>query len=338
MPQIIITSSSSSIHEAVRELRACNAKLTRWLLPGVGLASTEGTWDVTSAAFITDPPIWIRHVHPVQASGPLYNDARDLMHFEALIEPALMELDTAGTFSVQVRLLGEEIRWQYSRFDVSERLAAHVMSWGAELDVRDPFQVLSVTCSPNEVFIGLSRAQDNLSNWAGGERRFRREPDQISRAEFKLLEALETFRIDLPASGTALDLGAAPGGWTRLLAGKGLNIVAVDPAELDPRAAALRNVRHIRKMIQETKFSEKFDMVLNDMRMDARDAARILVSLADHLKPGGIVISTLKLPETHTGETAAAALEILKQRFVRLGARQLFHNRSEITVALSVKE
>lgn len=337
MPNWIFTTSPGSEAESARELRKLDARLTRWLNPGIGLVVCGAAWEETARALIDHPPVWIRHVHPVQASAPIHNDGRDFLIFESLLAPALMSLDTAGTFSVQVRLLGDGVHWQYSRVDVSERLAALVSSWGAAVDVRDPFQVLSVTCTSSEVFIGLSRAQDNLSSWAGGERRYKREEGQVSRAEFKLLEAIEVFRIDLPASGRALDLGAAPGGWTRVLAERGLQVTAVDPAELDPRVAALTQVRHIRKLVQDVKFSEPFDVIVNDMRMDARDAARILLSLHDHLKPGGTVIMTLKLPEQHSGEAAEAALNILTQRYEILGARQLFHNRSEITVVLGRK-
>ena len=58
--------------------------------------------------------------------------------------------------------------------------------------------------------MGLSLAVNNLSDWAGGVRRFAREPGQISRAEFKLLEALEIFKIELPPRGPCLGFGSRP--------------------------------------------------------------------------------------------------------------------------------
>ena len=48
-------------------------------------------------------------------------------------------------------------------------------------------------------------------------RRFAREEGQVSRAEFKLLEAIELFGVAVREHGVALDLGASPGGWTRVL-------------------------------------------------------------------------------------------------------------------------
>src|SRR5207245_5904296 len=100
-----------------------------------------------------------------------------------------------------------------------------------------PQIVVSVLCTPEKAYLGISTVEENLSDWPGGMRHFAQTPEQISRSEFKLLEALEVFGVTLPSGGRALDLGAAPGGWTRLLLEAGLRVVAVDPANLDPRLA-----------------------------------------------------------------------------------------------------
>lgn len=336
MPTLIFTCAPASDSLALAELRSIDpgARLVRRLEPGVSLLEASMPWDDLRRRVAASPPIWSRHLHPVQARLPVSNSALDLPALEALTLSLLMGLDTERSFSVQTRLLNDDFQWQYSRFDVNERLAALVAGWGAPLDVRAPAQVLSVTLAPTEGFLGLSLAADNLSPWAGGEQRFKRDPDQVSRAEFKLLEALAVFHLDLPTSGQALDLGAAPGGWTRLLAGRGLEVTAVDPADLDPRVAALKGVRHLRRTVQEAGLSGRYDLLVNDMRMDARDSARLMVDALRWLKPGGLALMTLKLPEDNPGPTAAAALAILRSAWDLLGARQLFHNRSEITVAL----
>jgi 23S rRNA (cytidine2498-2'-O)-methyltransferase len=57
-----------------------------------------------------------------------------------------------------------------------------------------------------------------------------------------LWEAL-TLLGEWPAPGeVCFDLGAAPGGWTWVLAGLGADVVAVDKAELDPAVAAMPGV------------------------------------------------------------------------------------------------
>lgn len=50
----------------------------------------------------------------------------------------------------------------------------------------------------------------------------------INRAEFKMKEAVEFFGIDLSDVKQALDIGAAPGGWTHYLSDQGIKVVSVD--------------------------------------------------------------------------------------------------------------
>ncbi|MCW3060564.1 MAG: ribosomal large subunit methytransferase, partial [Capsulimonas sp.] len=122
---------------------------------------------------------------------------------------------------------------------------------GTIMNTSEPENVVSVLCTPTTGYLGVSPARRNLSAWPGGKHRFKREDGQISRAEFKLLEALSVFGVSLPRGGTALDIGAAPGGWTRVLRAAGLGVVALDPAELDVRLAGDPGVVHVRRRIQD---------------------------------------------------------------------------------------
>src|SRR6202007_1726201 len=156
-------------------------------------------------------------------------------------------------------------------------------------------------CTIDKGYLGISTAEENLSSWPGGTRRFAQTPEQISRAEFKLLEALEAFVVPLPPQGHALDLGAAPGGWTRLLLEAGLNVVAVDPAKLDPRLTRDKRLENYHCYAEKyrdeaIRKDTHFDLVVNDMRMDAREAARQLVKASLCLRADGFMISVFKLP------------------------------------------
>lgn len=67
-----------------------------------------------------------------------------------------------------------------------------------------------------------------------------------SRAYRKLWEAF-VLAGTMPAQGDkCVDAGASPGGWTWALAGLGVEVLAIDRAELEPRIAALPNVRAMR--------------------------------------------------------------------------------------------
>jgi 23S rRNA (cytidine2498-2'-O)-methyltransferase len=206
--------------------------------------------------------------------------------------------------------------------------------------------VLSCCLTGIGVLIGLNRREHSITDWPGGRVRLARAPAQISRAEFKLEELLRTGALRLPAQGTALDLGAAPGGWSRVLRGAGLDVVAVDPGELDRRlsaasrgdsAAVAPGIRHARTTAAEFLRSaaaegELFDVVVNDMRMEPTRSCEVMVDAAARLRPGGLAVLTLKTGTRRVLETLTQCLTILAGRYRLEVVRQLQHNRQEITV------
>lgn len=333
---ILLTSSPASGQIALQEIHATDsgARLRRWLEPGVGLVELTLSWDAFAAHLREQPPVFCRHACPVQITVPLKQDAGDLEVLLKAAQQLVPSLDATRTFSVQTRLIGEG--WPYTRYDANTRLADELTKQGFALDVRRPAQILSVALTPKAGYLGVSRAADNLSDWAGGARRFKSEPEQISRAEFKLLEAMETFNLSWPDGGNALDLGAAPGGWTRIARLHGMQVTAIDPADLAPSLATDPGVRHLRHTAQRylPGTDTTFDVILNDMRMDARDSAQLMLTARRNLTPDGWAVMTLKLPHSHAERVASSALSLLRERYTLTGARQLFHNRNEITVAI----
>ena len=354
MPQLILTADPAFSHLALEEFRrdSRNGLPLAELAPGVSLADCdEGFWGLAET-WIDEPPIFTRHICPVDLTFPLIATPRDLSRLsDGVVDEYAALLDPEVSFSVQSRIL---LDLPYKPFDVNRSVAAALTSAAsAPLDVRQPFQILSIVCAPAQpppaskkpaaashrqlAYIGLSLASHNISDWAGGVRRFRREKEQISRAEFKMLEALEAFRIELPAGGVALDLGAAPGGWTRVLRQKGQYVTAVDPAALHPRLNNDRGVRHKRMTAAEylREGPDSFDLLVNDMRMSAQDSARLMIAFADYLYPHAEAVMTLKLGKTARPLDRARA--ILRQRYTILHMRQLFHNRNEVTIHLQLK-
>ena len=371
MPQLILTCDPDFNDLALDELRRDSVRgvPVAELSAGVWLAECDdGFWGLAES-WQTKPPIFVRHLCPVDAVLPLTGTAADIASLADLTVADFADaLDADLPYSVQSRVLAPDL--PYKPFDLNIALSGALTdATAAIVDVRAPAQVLSVICAtfpvdtsptadggqrtadngrpnpqspiphPPSAFLGLSPTDLNLSDWAGGVRRFAREEGQISRAEFKLLEALEVFRIDLPPRGVALDLGAAPGGWTRVLRQREQFVTAVDPAELDARLAEDKAVRHKRMSAEEYLADEpdEFDLIVNDMRMDARDSARLLVAYAGQLYRHGLALMTFKLPADDRKRIIEHAFNILRQRYEILGARQLFHNRSEITVFLAVK-
>lgn len=341
MAQKAISTSAPEFADAgLRELRraAPGTEIDARLAPGVTRLRLPGTFVEYAEQVRARPPIFVRHLCPADVAVDLTvsSDPRAVPAILAEAAAALIpRLDPALRFSVQTRILTGE--WPFGPFDANQALAEALQAaTGARLDVRLPEQVISVAIAEEDATLGLSRVEENLSAWAGGARRFARTPEQVSRSEFKLLEAFEVFGF-VPGGGTALDLGAAPGGWTRLLRERGFRVVAVDPGALDPRVAADPGVRHGALTAQEFLRGnrERFDLIVNDMRLDARDSARIMRAAVRDLLPEGRVLMTLKLPERNPEPVMHQALGHLLGPYRLLAARQLFHNRQEVTVLLA---
>ena len=197
-------------------------------------------------------------------------------------------------------------------------------------------QELVVSCFAGRrgVLLGLNRLADSLSDWPGGRMRLARGEERVSRSEFKLEEAIATFGLELPAGGKAVDLGAAPGGWTRILRQHGQEVWSVDPGSLDPRLRTDRRIHHEATTAGRFFATNRilFDVVVNDMRMDQVLSARMMLDAAAHLRRGGLAIVTLKGGGKNPLDGARRGLDVLRRQYDVLHARQLHHNRNEITV------
>jgi 23S rRNA (cytidine2498-2'-O)-methyltransferase len=354
--ELIVTCDVQSTELALQELQEIEPgnQHVDGLGPGVIRTVHGQTFTALAETMTEHPPTFIRHMCPVHVTAELSGRAEDVETIRQYVALELVELiEPTQPFSVQTRLLGDA---EYRPFAVNDALANLIADMtGAPLDVRNPVQVLSVVIcvqdsgvgggSPGKPalqghglvgYMGVSTVRQNLSDWAGGVRRFAREEGQISRSEFKLLEALDVFGIELVPRSTALDLGASPGGWTRVLRNRDIYVTAVDPGDLDSRLAGDRGIRYTRMTAEAYLRDEPdpFDMIVNDMRMDARDSARLMVDFAPYLYPQGMAIMTLKLPLQNTRRVLEHALSILGESYTVAAMRQLFHNRSEVTLVL----
>ena len=141
--------------------------------------------------------------------------------------------------------------------------------------------------------------------------------------------------------GAALDLGAAPGGWTEWLVtdGRAEVCVAVDPGALSQVVGKMRGVTHLREKAEVAMESGRLaeaaavcggiDLVVSDMNMDPRAASRLVESVAPVLKDDAMLLLTLKMVKR--GAAAGRSLEAearkaLEGHWVVGEVRQLFSN------------
>ncbi|MBW4443637.1 MAG: 50S rRNA methyltransferase [Plectolyngbya sp. WJT66-NPBG17] len=331
--QVIFTTSPEFAQVALNELQMIDrqSKFLQWLDQGIGLielgdvsfSDLAPQISVTKAAFI-------RHICPVMQELPF-----ELTNLQSAVADQIPMFDRAATLSVQIRSTTKEI----NRFELRNALTDDLINAGLKVEAKDPAQIISIFCNHTTLYLGFSNALENLSNWAGGMHRFAHEDEQISRAEFKLLEAIDVFNLKLPTEGLALDLGASPGGWTRILRKLGLSVVAVDPGDLVNSLQSDPKIAHYRQLVQQylPNCRDRYDLIVNDMRMNAGDSAKNMIEASKVLKQGGLAIMTLKLPSKGVKGVINNAIDILENNYQIIGIRNLFHNRQEATVVMQSK-
>ena len=322
----IIFSCQADFHGvALQEILAVNneIKFIKWLGGGVGLLDYAGEFDEFSQLIKAQSLIFLRHIFPAEYTAQDINFIQDF-------EPRMSQ---NKNFSVQIR--ASENNKIYKPPEIKEKITDYFKQKGFAENKRDPEQIISVYLTDNNIYAGLSQAEQNLSIWSGGMRHYAMREDIISRAGFKLMEALEAYPIDFNNS-TALDLGAAPGGWTKVLLDYGLRVTAVDPVELSPELQANKNVEYYQERAHEyiKKSNKKFNLIVNDMSMNIFTSINFILSLKNRLNKDGHIIITFKLTKQDRLNKIKDGLKILSNHFEPVFIRQLFHNRSEITVIL----
>jgi 23S rRNA (cytidine2498-2'-O)-methyltransferase len=203
-----------------------------------------------------------------------------------------------------------------------------------EFTVQEPEWIISIFADEETWYLGVSKPEDSLSDWNGGAVRFQREEGQISRAKFKLLEAEKQFGIPFRSFRRALDIGAAPGGWTSFLLEQGLEVTAVDPARMHPSLEGNRMLRVIHKNAADVSFKEQeFDLLVCDMSWSPKQMARLVTGLLYSLQTGGTAVITVKLLTKKPMALIKEIIAVFEEARMQIqGAKQLFHNRDEITL------
>ncbi|GGF89887.1 SAM-dependent methyltransferase [Paenibacillus abyssi] len=281
-------------------------------------------------------PIFLRHIHPVDRELPLNGNADDLQELSNMVRHACKLFEGKRT-AVHVRRV-EGSPYPYSAADTKAVLDAVLMEVDSEQSLQHPDMILSIFAAKDKLLIGWGTPEQLLSDWPGGAVRFQREEGQISRAKFKLLEAERTFRINLAEFREALDIGAAPGGWTSLLLERGLLVTAIDPAELHPSLAENPRLTYLKKNASEVKFSPgQFDLLVCDMSWSPLQMCKLVLDLQQALVSGGSAIVTVKLMHRKPLQTIREVMSKMNEAFEVLRAKQLFHNRDEITLFLRRK-
>jgi len=179
--------------------------------------------------------------------------------------------------------------------------------------------------------------------WPQGIPRLKFPREAPSRSTLKLDEALLVLLDDrererwLKPGMSAVDLGAAPGGWTWQLVRRSLRVIAIDNGPMDRALLASGLVTHLREDGFRFQPKKAVDWLVCDMVEQPR---RIAELMARWFAQGWCrhAIFNLKLPMKKRYEETHLCLDLIRSKLgasgreVELRARQLYHDREEITV------
>lgn len=327
---VLFSASAAFYLTAVQELRR-NLQVASVTQVGVdaGIVELEhgGLAEVFGAVERSDLR-FVKHLAGVVGELPtkvLVGDAG-----EAVADLVFGDLERGEAVALQVWESGKTAA---SPEDVWQAVADALNALGIGVRRSGCPKVVSVCLGEHRSAVGLNASALAVSDWPGGRVRLAASREQVSRAEFKLEELYGLYPV--PAGTVGLDLGAGLGGWSRILRKHGYETVhAVDVAEPAPAVAADPGVVH--HPLTPVEFldgtAEWFDLVVSDMRLAPELSAQLMLDAAHRLRPRGTAVVTLKLEESGAVDQADRALGVLRRAYEIVFARQLQHNRNELTV------
>lgn len=198
-----------------------------------------------------------------------------------------------------------------------------------------------IALSPSAGFISIASALERepfkaaISLDTAGYHAVPEDKSPPSRAYRKLLEAIDVFRLEIKPGATAVDLGAAPGGWSYVLLNLGAHVTAVDRS---PLAREVTNRRGFSKRLT-TVIGDALkwtpDKVIDWMVCDVITTPENTAALVKRWVEGEMcrnLCVTVKFKGAVKVEVVVDLLRYLSERVKWFDARQLSNNRNELTL------
>lgn len=193
----------------------------------------------------------------------------------------------------------------------------------------------------SKVHIALSDPY-NASPWPMGIARLRMPREAPSRSTLKLAEAFYALlsederKTTLRAGLRAVDLGAAPGGWTWQFTYRGLLVTAIDNGNMADSVKATGLVEHVRADGFVWKPPRPVEWMVCDM---VEQPSRVAQLVAEWVASGRCrrSIFNLKLPMKKRHEELERARNLIYKRMSISGRewvlrfKHLYHDREEVT-------
>lgn len=203
--------------------------------------------------------------------------------------------------------------------------------------------VLSVIVAADDPWVlGLHRHRAGQCPHPGGRYPIDVPHEAPSRAYAKIEEAVRTFALPVRADDVALELGAAPGGAAYALLRRGVSVVGVDPADMDPfvlgftgpRGARLTHLRMPMAGLTRDALPERVQWLLLDVHLAPQVALRTARKVASWYRESLLgAVLTLKLNDWSFAERTASFLgQAREMGLLDPEAKQLASHRQELCV------
>ena len=265
----------------------------------------------------------------------IYNITKDIGSlYDIAEEISKSNLIQNKKIKVQCKRRGDH---NFSHSDVEQFFIKILVKHNIDATKDNPDFILSIEIMQELAYIGLNSPENVLSNLIPQRRKYESGKRPVNRAEFKLREALESFNISLEQNKIAIDLGSAPGGWAKVLAEKGLEVIAIDPGELNEEILKLPNVKHFKCRAEDFVTEKKAAIITNDMNIHPKDSAAVMCRFARYLEDSGICIMTVKFVTPNRRKLLSEAKKELEKEFLIIAIKKMPHNGYETTLLLKKK-
>ncbi|MGC8669742.1 MAG: SAM-dependent methyltransferase [Candidatus Micrarchaeia archaeon] len=219
MQKCIIINDSKFIHFAYSELRKIlpdNTKLSMLEEYGIILVSAE--LDKPLCEYLMENSIFINFAMNVRMEFDVGKPADMISHIQSLLEKG-------KSFKIEVKRIKSKIELSAKTLEVL--MGESLEKLGYIADLKNPDVIIGIIIAGSKVYAGSIPKGSELDPF-----RFSNPSGQINRAEFKIAEASKFFDLSTNG-GSVLDIGAAPGGWTKFMLSENYRVVAIDGAAMD---------------------------------------------------------------------------------------------------------
>ncbi len=295
-------------------------------------------------------PIFIYNLLPLSSTSNI-----DESNYLKTIYDAFKMLNIDKSSALMVQCFNLNSKRGYSAKDIEVYIGENLEREGQDINIEAPQVVAFAVIIDMVCYCGSMLAYDMFRLHLDPKRFYKnRFSKVVSRAELKLEEAWDEFGLE-GHGGIAIDIGAAPGGWSLVLARKGIKAIAIDSGNLDVAAISRQGVKvkvvdgkiskqdldenhifHIKSayegVAKDIVQDDNVGMILVDINSTPDVSVKAVHKFLPLLCADALLIMTIKCVTKNVSKYINIAKDGLKSDFEIKSVRCLPANRMEVTL------